>query len=99
MTMSAETLCVDWEDIISVLRMAAPKMGKYGGDVGGDTAKMLRMLRDDDLINRVAQGIWKLQIARSVADSKRTALQEAVRASGVAYRNGIAELAKSIKNY
>lgn len=61
------TIMVPWDDILGVLRRACPKLGMYGGDKGGDAPKMLAMLRDDTLVERVAKGVWDAQIARDVA--------------------------------
>lgn len=63
-------MLVEWDKIFYVLRLAAPKLGRYGGDMGGDAVRMLAMLRNDDLLQRVAREIWDADIKLKVALAK-----------------------------
>lgn len=57
------TCLVKWDDIIAVLRRACPAPGIYGYDMGGDLPRMISMLRDDALIERVAAAIFDADCA------------------------------------
>lgn len=85
---------VPWDDIFRVLRRACPKLGMYG-DTGGDTPKILQLVRNDEIIKRVARGVWDARTSLNVAN-KSDSLK--VRAAGrKAYDEAIDALVSSLK--
>jgi hypothetical protein len=88
------TLLVPWDDIISVFRRASPKPGEYGrGDLGGQTPKMLRLLADADLVERVAKEVFNAKLSYE-RDTK--AAREVISKAAQRYNDTISTVVKSI---
>ncbi len=93
-TSSVAIVMVTWEELNHVLRMAFPKVGKYGDVSGCDATLVLRVLRDDDQISRIAQGIWDARAAHRAATA---AARDTIDAADKVRMQALRELADSIR--
>jgi hypothetical protein len=58
---------VSWDRLFRFLRSKYPKLGKYGGDEGGDAQKIIAVLHDEDQLRSIAKRLFEIDIAYTVA--------------------------------
>ncbi len=75
--MDVEVLHCRWDAIIGVLRAAAPSLGIYGGDKGGDLPKMIQMLNDQELLARVARALREIERDYRIATAEASQVMDA----------------------
>ena len=93
--MNVNTMIVAWDDLLSIIREAFPKMGKYGGDTGGSAPGMIAFLTDAKLVEEVAERVWK---AECHFKAKTAAARQIIEKEGKAYiaeRNAIVEFIRA----
>ena len=82
------TRMVDWDTILAVLRAAHPKLDKYGRNLGGNTPDIIRILRDEDEIERIAQAIWDAETTYNAATANANqVIEAALKARSEALKN------------
>lgn len=59
MTDKTYTRQVSWDEIISVIRAASPRLTTVGGDSGGDAERIMALLTNEAVVERVALGIYQ----------------------------------------
>ena len=70
---------VGWDRLLGVVRSRYPKLGKYGGDEGGDANKVLALVGNPTELERIAEAVFRID---ATYEADTAAARQTIEAAG-----------------